>query len=1223
MRRLTIYIHILVFALVVGIPSAVLGLPPAPADDDWKWIWESGEKKWLPQFEITARPGNHSIHGMELDPFIPIGQDADSLFFVNVRNALFWSHGDFSNEINAGAGYRQLMGDRSWILGGYVFYDFMDSENDNHFSQGTLGIEALAWDWEARANGYIAGDDTEWAPGARHCSPAILPGPIPLLGGCLEQAMSGFDAEVGWRLPFFGEEGALSDTRLYAGGFWFDGSAVGDLGGPMTRFETRIWDIPLLPAESRLTLGTEYRWDHRRNSQVTGLLAVRVPLGGATRSQPLTNVERRMTDRVVRDVSVVVQTSNKGNAERVQTLAQRGTPDVVGEKFFFDGEIFPDGIDGDGSFEDPGDLPDMIAAGGPNALLIGLDKTGDVNLAPYLPPLLALQDGQTVMGGGTDLPLWGVDSGQMAVFHAPGSRATLNNGPGLTLAHNNTISGLDFVNTPGHALNLVLVDDSTTADIFGNRFYNIGSDAVFVDLSAPTDHSELALHLNDNEFIDISEHGLYVGAVDSFDIAIEAHGNIFVDSHAGLEHILNADGSGPSSFSLNASGNTFVEMDWSIYTEAFVSGVGGTGTYTHTANIWDNDFIDGVESAESADYYLEIVGDTVDPPGEVDVDVAVRGNRSVWGENFVEMYVDPIPDGHIGIEVVDNQVLDVDEQAIYIDIEDAPDVHATIARNEISWGKGIETDGPAIEVLIADSGDEDGHVVTINDNIITSSWYDAINVDIDNGLATDLTIANNEITNTWDDEGIYVDFDGVGDADGGNTIAIEGNIIGNSYYTPIYVDVHNGSDDTALTIADNIISFIEYDDEEAIWVGFNDVGHDADGNTITIQRNTVEFGNGDGIGVDVDQSDDTAVTIADNIVNGFDGDGIWVDLRDSGHDVGNALAIDRNTITSVTGDGVYVNAADNFDTTLAMAGNAIGEEFGFGVSTIGGDGISINFDENDLGPGPVGNRITINGQNTIRYVDDAGIAIDVNGASSEDTVVIVGNNTVEHVGDDGIEIDFFDVVDGVLTLQNNVLDGSDSDGISIDLNDGSDGNTVTITLNQISNSGNGNDDGIEIEIRDSDSNVFTLQSNQIANSTDDGIDFDLSNSDSNLVTLLTNVITNSDEDGIDFNLFNGSDLNTVEIRSNTVSLSDEDGMDINVPDGNDTNTFRIGANNVDLSVDGDGIDIFSGDATTVISSEFEGPPLNNIVTNSTDLDAEITGTGTGTILVNGTEVGFP
>ena len=105
-----------------------------------------------------------------------------------------------------------------------------------------------------------------------------------------------------------------------------------------------------------------------------------------------------MTDRVVRDVSVVTETSIQ-SSEPVVTRAHLGTPGArVGDVLFFD-----DDTEGVGSFEDPGELPDMIALGAENALLIGLDTTGDVGLAPYLPPLLTLFDGQTVMGGGTGL----------------------------------------------------------------------------------------------------------------------------------------------------------------------------------------------------------------------------------------------------------------------------------------------------------------------------------------------------------------------------------------------------------------------------------------------------------------------------------------------------------------------------------------------------------------------------------------------------------------------------------------------------------------------------------------------------------------------------------------------------------------------------------------------------------------------------------------------------
>jgi hypothetical protein len=680
---------------------------------------------------------------MELDPFIPIAQNEDSLVFLNVRSALFWNDGDFSNEINAGAGYRRLMGDRSWILGGYAFYDFMDSQYDNHFNQGTLGIEALAWNWEARANGYIAEDDTEWAPGAETAGAGLV-GTRLLLFGAIEQAMSGFDAEVGWRLPFFGEEGALSDTRLYAGGFWFDGSAVGSLGGPMTRFETRIWDVPFLPAESRVTLGTEYRWDHARNSQVTGLIAVRVPLGGAARSQPLTNVERRMTDRVVRDVSVVTDTSTQ-SSERVRTR----TGAVVGDAYFFDNST-----DGDGSFENPDRIIDVIADGGPNALLIGRDKTGNVDLTGFNQLALTLQDEQTVMGAGTGLRVWGVESGQTAVFHAPGSPATLYDGPGLTLAHNNTIEGLGFRDMET-ALWLPLDAQSTMADIYNNRFRSSRCEGCVNMINAVRvnmiNDSELMLYLTGNRFEDVS-NGLLLEAQNAFNVALEVHDNFFEQERGqmGLQHQLRPDGSGPSSFSLNASGNTFERVSYGIYTNAFVSGVAGTEAYTHVSNIWDNDFHD----TGSDDYYLNITDDAVDPPGEVDVNVAVQGNRSVRSYNFIDMNIDfdSIPDGHIGIEIVDNQVLNGDSSAIDIDIQDAPDVDATIARNEI-----LGPSGDAIQLNINNSGDEDGHVVTISDNVLGGTNDDGIDVGISGGLNTELTIARNSLT-IIGNQGVAVDF---------------------------------------------------------------------------------------------------------------------------------------------------------------------------------------------------------------------------------------------------------------------------------------------------------------------------------------------------------------------------------------------------------------------------------------------------------------------------------
>ncbi len=54
----------------------------------------------------------------------------------------------------------------------------------------------------------------------------------------------------------------------------------------MMRFETRIWDVPFLPAESRLTLGTEYRWDDERGSQVDGAARRAHSVGGSLIGRP-------------------------------------------------------------------------------------------------------------------------------------------------------------------------------------------------------------------------------------------------------------------------------------------------------------------------------------------------------------------------------------------------------------------------------------------------------------------------------------------------------------------------------------------------------------------------------------------------------------------------------------------------------------------------------------------------------------------------------------------------------------------------------------------------------------------------------------------------------------------------------------------------------------------------------------------------------------------------
>ena len=85
-------------------------------------------------FELTAHSGNDELYGLELDlhPHRP----EQRLPLLPERAQLATSgKNDFLHEVDVGSGCRRLMGDASWILGGYGFFDRKESRYDDHFNQ--------------------------------------------------------------------------------------------------------------------------------------------------------------------------------------------------------------------------------------------------------------------------------------------------------------------------------------------------------------------------------------------------------------------------------------------------------------------------------------------------------------------------------------------------------------------------------------------------------------------------------------------------------------------------------------------------------------------------------------------------------------------------------------------------------------------------------------------------------------------------------------------------------------------------------------------------------------------------------------------------------------------------------------------------------------------------------------------------------------------------------
>jgi len=888
MRNLLV--HVLVSALVLGFPAALRA-------GDLQWIGQSGEKKWQPHLEISGRVGNDDRYALEFDPFIPILQDDKSLVFLNIRNNLFWVNSRDGYELNAGLGYRRIIDDR-WILGGYGYYDRIDSRFGNIFNQGTLGLEALSLDWDLRLNGYIAEDDAEDAPGAGRAAIDLVGNRLAMRPG-VEQALSGFDGEVGWRLPF-DPDSLLGDTRLYAGGFFFDGSDVSSIGGPSTRFEMRIHDLPYLSQGSRITLGTEYRWDDVRDSQVTAMLGLRIPFGAPSAPNSLTHLERRMTDRVVRDVSIVT-TVGRGGREPVRNPAGL----VIADVYYFE-----DSGDGDGSFDDPFDLGDAIAAGGENALLIGLDSAGFVQSSE------TLLDGQTAMGGGTSLLLRGAGSGQPAFFTALGAPAILSD-PGvvLTLARNNTISGLRFGDS-GTGLRLDQSGGESITSILGNTFW-VQDTALDVNI---TDGARLTLNVVGNSFQELGTAIDFAGR-NTFDVTLRVWNNEFSDlgGDTGILANLTPDGSfGPSTFDFSVIGNTFTNAGVAIEVNVDAS---GSEDYTHRTTIVQNEF-----SESDVDYTLDFIADGAS--GFNDVDIHVFENTSFFANGHsLRIDFDDVDDGHIALAVHDNVIDEAGGDGMRIGVDEATDSRIAIFDNEIT-----NSGNHAIQIDVEESGNRDGHSLTIANNRIVSSGEHAIDIDFGGGHDASVAIARNTVEDTDLGDGIRVNIDGNGH-DAGPEVFIFENRVEDADDDGIDVEFTDDRD-TRLVVSDNIV---ERSGDRGIEIDFDINGHDG-GNAVEITRNIVRDGDGDGIHLGASDSRDVTATIAHNTVEDAGGAGIFVGFWGGGHADGNTASISGNTVTDTDFYGIHVDVYDsNYGDVVTVSKNSLSE-----TSQLGGSGIGVH-----------------------------------------------------------------------------------------------------------------------------------------------------------------------------------------------------------------------------------------------------------------------------------------
>lgn len=411
---------------------------------------EADPAKWQPHIDFEVKPGTDRHLG-EADVFLPLAQDEDTLFLGNLR---FRIDNQQSSEGNFGLGLRHML-PSGWNLGGYSYFDRRRSSLGNMFNQVTVGAEALSMDWDVRANAYMPIGRT--SHNVDNLNTATISGTSVTFRGGEERSLSGFDAELGWRLPVF-DESAGQQLRLYAGGYRFSDEKAGLVAGPRGRFDLTFDEVPYLWEGSRFSIGGEIQHDGQRGTQGFASFRLRIPLqifgGDTVRHANLSPLERRMADPIVRDVDIVSQSGAFGAEETVSEMASGGTLAIV-----------------DTGSTTGANLGAAITAAGANSTVVLQGAFTNVN------SIVTLQSGQTVMG-----------SGALTVRSPSGRTATLDLGTGtasitgtgttigaaetlIQMANNSSLIGITATNPNsggGDGTATVLVSGVSGVTIRGN-----------------------------------------------------------------------------------------------------------------------------------------------------------------------------------------------------------------------------------------------------------------------------------------------------------------------------------------------------------------------------------------------------------------------------------------------------------------------------------------------------------------------------------------------------------------------------------------------------------------------------------------------------------------------------------------------------------------------------------------------------------------------------------
>ncbi|NRG16247.1 inverse autotransporter beta domain-containing protein [Rhizobiales bacterium] len=468
--------------------------------------WASGDTafadsqapRWQTWLEAGGQAGDEAAAFLE--GFVPLGQDEESLVFLDLR---------LTTE-DRGTGYSSLgIGARRIVapdlaIGANAFIDGIRTDNDNLYAGLGIGLEAFTSRFDLRVNGYIPlGGEEQFGSGTSQGGVSVVGNSLvetTVLDDRVEAPLYGIGAELGALLdsPFSDDQ-----FRAYAGAYHFDRDGFEHQSGARLGLEYRL-ENPFGLEGARFTFGAEAVYN--QDDEVDGLATarLRIPLFGGSDGEAhdapaLSALQERLDESVRREAIVRTGETTQATGTFTTPVVNPVTGNAYGHVHFTDGNDSA----GAGTQVDPTDLADAITDAGQNGIVVALGGNGTIDLTSGV----MLLQGQTLVGGGGSIPVQ-LASGNVTTFNFGATNAVIDGAAGIdtiTLADNVTISDLtiqggaqaiaganvsDFTlrdlnveNTSGDGIH---VTGASNATIVGIDFAGIGGTNLFLNNHAAT-----------------------------------------------------------------------------------------------------------------------------------------------------------------------------------------------------------------------------------------------------------------------------------------------------------------------------------------------------------------------------------------------------------------------------------------------------------------------------------------------------------------------------------------------------------------------------------------------------------------------------------------------------------------------------------------------------------------------------------------------------------------